>query len=46
MDKTAFKVIATVVLILLGTILAIVATPPSGISYTKGILMDFGDYDI
>ncbi len=46
MDKTAIKVIATVVLIITGGVLAILATPSSHINYTKGILMDFGNYDI
>lgn len=47
MDKTVLiKVVATVALVLTGGILAVIATPSPSNTYTKGILMDFGDYDI
>ena len=46
MEKTALKVTVTVVLILTGGLLGILATPPVTAHYSQGILIDFGDYDI
>ena len=46
MDKYALKAIITVSLVLIGGILAIIATPSESVEHPEGILMDFGNYDI